>query len=473
MLFNTLQFAIFMLLTLCVYWSLPSDRWRHPFLLAGSLFFYAYWDWRFVALLLGVIVVSYVCALAIARAPARGKAARGWLTVACVANLGLLCAFKYSNFFLDSLKTAMERLGVDAPWSTLNIILPVGISFYVFQSLTYLINVYRQKLEADRNFIKIALYISFFPHLVAGPIIHATDFLWQLKSTRHFDRAMFLEGCQKFVLGFLMKSVFADNIAVFVDPVYADIGRYDNLSVLMATFGFYCQIYFDFAGYSLMAIGITNGLGYWLPDNFNFPYRAASVIDFWRRWHISLSNWLRDYLYISLGGNRGSRLFQYRNLMFTMLLGGLWHGASWNFVLWGGLHGVALCVAHAWRTWRGTDHSKPAGGAVAMACSWALTQTFVLLCWIPFRAVNFTQTLEVLRAIFWLRPGAGLELAAIPWLLLFVPILADTFIVGNERLKHRRHVENPWFGYAAIGLSFLVALLFMFVGNKPFIYFQF
>jgi alginate O-acetyltransferase complex protein AlgI len=270
-----------------------------------------------------------------------------------------------------------------------------------------------------------------------------------------------------------MKSVFADNIALFVDPVYADIGRFDNVSVLMATFGFYAQIYFDFAGYSLMAIGITNTLGYWLPDNFNFPYRAASIIDFWRRWHISLSNWLRDYLYISLGGNRGSRLFQYRNLMLTMLLGGLWHGASWNFVLWGGIHGLALCVAHAWRMWRGTEHVPVRGAGIALACSWLATQALVLLCWIPFRSANFAQTLEILRAVLWLRPGAGLELAAIPWLLLFVPVLADAFVAGSERLKQRAHLENPWLGYTAIGLSFLVALLFMFVGNKPFIYFQF
>ncbi|MGH8045986.1 MAG: MBOAT family O-acyltransferase [Chthoniobacterales bacterium] len=473
MLFYTLQFAVFILFTLCVYWSLPSDRWRHPFLFACSLFFYAWWDWRLVGLLLAVIVVSYIGALAIARAQARGGSGKAWLTAACGVNLGLLAAFKYANFFAGSLKAALEPLGIHPGWTTLHIILPVGISFYVFQSLTYLINVHRAKLEADRNFVKIALYISFFPHLVAGPIIHATDFLWQLKTTRSYDQEMFLEGAKKFVLGFFMKSVFADNIALFVDPVYAHIGRFDNLSVLLATFGFYAQIYFDFAGYSLMAIGITNTLGYWLPDNFNFPCRAVSIIDFWRRWHISLSTWLRDYLYIPLGGNRGSRLFQYRNLMITMLLGGLWHGASWNFVLWGGVHGFALCAAHAWRTWRGTVQRAAWLAALALIGSWAATQIFVLLCWIPFRSANFAQTLEILRAICWLRPAAALEAAPIPWMLLFVPILADTFILSSARLKRRVEFANPWLACAIIGAAFLVALLFMFVGNKPFIYFQF
>jgi D-alanyl-lipoteichoic acid acyltransferase DltB (MBOAT superfamily) len=476
MLFSTIEFAIFLLVTLAVYWSLPNDRWRQPFLLGASLFFYAYWDWRFVSLLVGVIAVTYFGALAIARARDRGGDGSGkaWLAASCIANLGLLGTFKYCNFFLDSLKAALERFDVDAPWSTLNIILPLGISFYVFQALTYLINVYRGKLEADRNFIRIGLYVSFFPHLVAGPIIHATDFLWQLKETRKFDQTMFLEGCQKFVLGFIMKSVFADNIAVFVDPIYANVSGFDNASVFAATFGFYCQIYFDFAGYSLMAIGITNFLGYWLPDNFNYPYRAVSIIDFWRRWHISLSNWLRDYLYISLGGNRGSRLFQYRNLMLTMILGGLWHGASWNFVLWGGMHGLALCVAHAWRSWRADRQlSFPGAIALGVACSWAATQVVVLLCWIPFRAATFPETLNILRAVLWLRPDADLARASIPWLLLLVPIVADTVVAGGGRLKRSLRLENPWPGYAAIGLAFLIALLFMFVGTKPFIYFQF
>jgi alginate O-acetyltransferase complex protein AlgI len=225
-----------------------------------------------------------------------------------------------------------------------------------------------------------------------------------------------------------------------------------------------------------MAIGITNQLGYWLPDNFNYPYRAVSIIDFWRRWHISLSNWLRDYLYISLGGNRGSRLFQYRNLLLTMLLGGLWHGASWNFILWGALHGAALVAAHAWRTHQATAairRERPpfAPGAGRIVIAWTATQFFVLLCWIPFRAENFPQALEAFRAVLWLRPDAGLAHAPIPWLLLLVPVAVDTFLVGNPSLK--KIITNPWAGYATMALAFLVALLFMFIGNKPFIYFQF
>jgi len=475
MLFTTIAFAIFLLITLGLYWSFRSDAWRHPLIFLANLVFYGWWDWRFVALLLAVIGVSYGCALGISRAAARRSRARGWLILACGSQLALLAYFKYANFFLDSLKRIVEQTGAHAGWTTLHIILPVGISFYIFQGLSYVISVYEQRVPAERSLLKVGVYLSFFPHLVAGPIIHATYFLPQLASARRFDAAQFIEGARKFAIGFLYKAVFADNLAKFVDPVFAAPAGQSNLAVFAGCLGFYGQIYFDFAGYSLMAIGVANFFGYLLPDNFNHPYRAASMIDFWRRWHISLSTWLRDYLYIPLGGNRGPRWFQYRNLLITMLLGGLWHGASWNFIWWGAIHGVALCVNHAWRTWRPPSADpRPAGPrALAVMASWLATQAVVFLCWIPFRAASFADVLVILRKLGGLlleNPGVAV---GVPWLLLTIPLIADTWIVGSRRLTDRWALRSNFALYAIIALALLTALLFMHVGKVAFIYFQF
>lgn len=470
MLFTTIAFVIFLLITLGLYWSLRSDAWRHPLIFAANLIFYGWWDWRFVALLLAVIGVSYGCSLGINARVRRGLGAKGWLVLACASQLALLAYFKYANFFLDSVKRVVEQTGAHPGWTTLHIILPVGISFYIFQGLSYVISVYEQRVSAERSFIKVGMYLSFFPHLVAGPIIHATYFLPQLASERRFDATEFLEGAKKFAIGFLYKAVFADNLAKFVDPVFAAPAEQSGLAVFAGCLGFYGQIYFDFAGYSLMAIGVANFFGYRLPDNFNHPYRAASMVDFWRRWHISLSTWLRDYLYIPLGGNRGSRWFQYRNLMITMLLGGLWHGASWNFIIWGALHGAALCLNHAWRTWRGENPPASAGRTM---CGWLLTQAVVFLCWIPFRAANFSDTLIILQKLGDLFLTNGGIAVGTPWLLLLVPLAADTWLVGSRSLADRLTVRSNYALAFLVALALLTALMFMHVGKVAFIYFQF
>jgi len=320
MIFSTLAFVLFLAAVLPVYWALRSDRWRLPFLFAANFFFYGWWDWRFTALLFFIMVVAYAGGRALVRAVAGGGCARAILWLFCAVQLAVLGYFKYADFFIESVRRTAEAMGWQPTWTTLNLILPVGISFYIFQAISYLVSVYRGTIPVERSFLKLGVYLGFFPHLVAGPIIHAKTFLPQLASARVFDASMFIDGWRKFAIGFLYKSVFADNIAGYVDAVYADPAAHSPLSVFGATLGFYGQIYFDFAGYSLMAIGVANMLGYYLPDNFNFPYRATSLVDFWRRWHISLSTWLRDYVYIPLGGNRGPRSSMYRNLMVTMRL---------------------------------------------------------------------------------------------------------------------------------------------------------
>jgi len=305
MIFTTLAFALFLALVLPLYWLLRSDRWRLPLLFAANFLFYGWWDWCFTALLLFVIVVAYAGGLLLAGIAPPSRLARAILWIACSVQLAVLGYFKYADFFIANVRNVAESMGLEPGWTALNLILPVGISFYIFQAISYLVSVYRETIPCERSFLKLGVYLGFFPHLVAGPIIHAKTFLPQLASARIFDTGVFLEGCRKFAIGFLYKSVFADNIAPFVDRVFSDVHAQSPPAMAGACLGFYGQIYFDFAGYSLMAIGVANMFGYFLPDNFNHPYRAASLIELWRRWHISLSTWLRDYVYIPLGGSRG------------------------------------------------------------------------------------------------------------------------------------------------------------------------
>ncbi len=463
--FVSITFLAFLAIALAVYWSLREDHWRHRWLLLTNFIFYGWWDWRFTGLLASVILVSHFAAKQICARPDNRRRQKQILLAASAALVGLLGFFKYCNFFMGSLKIAASRLGVDLGWTTLHIILPVGISFYIFQGLSYVISVYEQRVSAEKSIVKVGMYLSFFPHLVAGPIIHATYFLPQLASIRRYDPRQALQGCRRFFGGLIYKAVFADNIALYVDWFFQNPAKRSSMETLAGCLGFYGQIYFDFAGYSLMAIGIANLFGYELPENFRFPYRASSMVDFWRRWHISLSTWLRDYVYIPLGGNRGTNWFQCRNIMYTMLLGGLWHGASWNFIVWGLLHGVFLCVNHLWCRSRFYKANPISAGTGLL-----LTQVTVFFLWIPFRAKNAVDALVILDALFvW----QGANAQPIPWLLIIAPLLVDTWVVGTEARKTPATTRSPSLLYAALVLAAIVAVLFMYAGNMRFIYFQF
>lgn len=479
MVFNSLIFLLFIALLLPAYWGLRSDGWRHPLLFAANFLFYGWWDWRFMALLFGVMATTWAGGLWIASALGQaGRNPRRALFWSCAVQLGVLGYFKYANFFSGSLQHALQAVGINPGWTTLNIILPAGISFYIFQAISYLASIYQEKLAAEKNFVKLGVYLGFFPHLVAGPIIRAHYFLPQLAAPRVFDGALFFAGCRKFVIGLLYKAVFADNLAAAVNPIYGSPAGQSGTAIFGACLGFYGQIYFDFAGYSLMAIGVANLLGYTLPDNFSFPYGAASLVDFWRRWHISLSTWLRDYVYIPLGGNRLGVPRQYGNLMVTMLLGGLWHGANWNFVLWGGLHGLGLCANHLWSA---AKHRFPfgdwAGGTAAritgLAASWALVQFFVFLCWVPFRAQSYADTGIIFQGLLAFFTGHGGAAKGFPWLLATVPLLVDTFIVSSRERAASGLIRNPVLATLIFSVSLLVIFLFMRSERVPFIYFQF
>ena len=347
MIFTELRFLGFLAIVLAVHWTLRSAWTRKLWLLEASYLFYGLWDWRFLSLIFGSTALDYLVGLKL-EGNDDGRSRKRWITLSVIANLGLLGVFKYTNFFLDSAIRFANALGLEASPHVLGIVLPVGISFYTFQTMSYSLDVYRRNLRAVRDPLDFALFVTFFPQLVAGPIVRAVDFLPQLEVPK-FWRDVRVRACLTlFLVGYVKKACIGDNVATLVDPYFDKPGTFDALGAWTAVLYYAVQIYCDFSGYSDMAIATAGLFGYELRLNFDFPYLASSIRDFWRRWHMSLSSWLRDYLYIPLGGNRGSRLFQHRNLLLTMLLGGLWHGAGWNFVIWGALHGGALVVHREW-----------------------------------------------------------------------------------------------------------------------------
>ena len=350
MLFPTATFAIFFLIVLPLSWlTMPwPHRWR-PFIIVASYVFYSWWDWRFVFLLAGCTLWNQVLAVRIwrTRSPSQRKAL---LVLALAGNLAVLGYFKYYDFFVTSSDNLLSVVGLDMPLEVKSIVLPVGISFYTFMAISYVVDAYRGEFEPT-TLEKFAVYLSFFPHLVAGPIVRPGELIPQLETPRNPRRVDTSRAFYLIATGLFKKVVIANYLASsIVDEVFAAPGQHSSLEILIAVYAYAVQIYADFSGYTDIAIGIALLLGFSFPQNFDSPYAATSLQDFWRRWHMTLSRWLRDYVYIPLGGNRGKRpILTYRNLMLTMLIGGLWHGAAWTFVVWGALHGVGLVAERYWQ----------------------------------------------------------------------------------------------------------------------------
>jgi D-alanyl-lipoteichoic acid acyltransferase DltB (MBOAT superfamily) len=374
--------------------------------LAGaSLFFYGAWRPVYLLLLLASVAVNFGLGLRM-EDPLRRRATG---TFGVVLNLAVLCYFKYTNFILDSLNAL-----TDAPLPFVNIILPLGISFFTFQQIAYLVDVMRGA-RVERDIVSFTLFVSFFPHLIAGPLVHHAEMIPQFKRGRTGRSSVLAaRGLAIFAAGLFKKVVIADNLAQFVSPVFAHLdagGGVTTSWAWLATSAYTLQIYFDFSGYSDMAIGLALLFGIRLPVNFRSPYKAASIIEFWRRWHITLSRFLRDYLYIPLGGNRLGEQRRYLNLLVTMLLGGLWHGAGWNFLIWGGLHGLYLCVNHLWQARRGGHAAASARGVlpkrIAIGCSWAITFFAVVLAWVFFRARTLDGAWQMLGGLFGFAAGSS------------------------------------------------------------------
>lgn len=472
MLFTEPLFFVFFPVVLAGAWWLSSDRLRKLWLLAASYLFYAAWDWRFLTLITASTLVDYWVgrALGWVESP-RGR--RALLVSSLVVNLGLLGVFKYYGFFVESAQGLLSALGLSVAGRVPEIVLPVGISFYTFQTLSYTIDVYRGRLDPVRSLSDFALFVAFFPQLVAGPIVRASDFLPQLAARPRWEEVAVRRHLALFLIGFVKKACVADNVAPVVDRVFADPGLWTSSAVWIAVLLYAVQIYCDFSGYTDMAIACAGLLGFRLERNFDFPYVARSVTDFWRRWHVSLSGWLRDYLYVPLGGSRCGRLATYRNLMVTMLLGGLWHGAAWTFVTWGALHGAALVAHKEWTRRRAVLAGRwtpPA--SVGAALSWGLTVFWVCLAWIFFRAQGFEDAWMLVRA-FALFQGAGVVTVDPAW-LVFVAALGALHRASSRQGVERAVETMPNWAFAgAYGAVAAVALLFVPLRSDPFIYFQF
>jgi D-alanyl-lipoteichoic acid acyltransferase DltB (MBOAT superfamily) len=468
MAFPELRFGLFFLVVFTISWLLKGrHQSRIIFLVGASYVFYACTDWRFCFLLLGSSVFNWGIGWLLARGGGSSRR-KAIVAGAVVVNLAVLGVFKYFGFFVDSANALIESLGGRGNLPVLSVVLPAGISFFTFHGLSYVVDLYRGKLAKPAPFWEMLLYISFFPQLVAGPIVRASHFLPQLARPVDPDDIRATRAFLLILGGLFKKVVVATTLgSTLVDPVFLDPDRYGALDLLLGSYGYALQIYCDFSAYTDIAIGVAALFGYRFPQNFDQPYRALGLRDFWKRWHISLSSWLRDYLYISLGGNR-SGLGRTFNLMVTMLLGGLWHGAAWTFVIWGGLHGLALVVEHAcaerWKT-------PLAGWAKGLA----IVATFHWVCfaWIFFRAAGLDQAFAVLKGFA--RWGAAPTLASPSILTLLAGGLLAQFLP-----KNRMELLEAWVVRVPAGMQAALVGLFIVVidslgpdGVPPFIYFKF
>ncbi|HIG10421.1 MAG: MBOAT family protein [bacterium] len=475
MLFNSLHFLWFFSAVWVAYWALRRERrLQNGLLLGASYLFYGYWDWRFLGLILLSTLVDFGVGLALARHPRGARARDRWLVLSLVVNLGALGFFKYWDFFVQSFEEILSAAGLGTSSCMLEIILPVGISFYTFQTLSYSIDRWRGEIPAERSFIDFAFFVSFFPQLVAGPIVRAGEFLPQAARKRIYSWEDQGLGLRLILWGLFKKVVVADNLASLVDGTFAQEGELGLLTRVVAIYAFAAQIYCDFSGYTDIARGTARMLGFRFPWNFRAPYFATNPSAFWRRWHITLSNWLRDYLYISLGGNRKGRGRTLRNVMLTMVLGGLWHGAAWNFVLWGFYQGLLLVAHRLWTENRQSRQPSPAGRAL----QWCGFFHLVCFGWLLFRAESLAQIGRFLSPHGgWL---AGFPLsetvasgALIGGLGVLVVCAWDFVMESHGTDETALEGKSPWVQAATcLALYMAVAYTGRFIGNE-FIYFQF
>jgi alginate O-acetyltransferase complex protein AlgI len=468
MLFPTAAFLGFFAVVFPVYWAIRPHRGRMLWLLLASAAFYMSWNPWLILLILFSASVDYAAALRIETS--HNQMLRRTLLIGSICiNLGLLGFFKYANFFLDSTSRLLGLFDVEFSRPTLEIILPLGISFYTFETISYVVDVYLRRTRAVRDPLDYALFILFFPHLVAGPIVRPRDFLPQLRRIKRFDWDRAHLGARLFLLGLFKKSIVADHLGQWVvDPVFGDPAAFGSSAVWLGVLAYAMQIYGDFSGYSDMGIGLAHLFGFKLPANFNYPYLSANVAEFWRRWHISLSSWLRDYLFIPLGGNRLGTWQTYRNLIVVMLLGGLWHGANWTFVAWGAYHGLLLALHRAipWPRCLGWPILRPL----------CVVATFLLVTvgWVFFRAPTLAGAGALLARMAW--PTEGAVFPARPALLviacLLATLLGHTLGTRVDVIRGEHRLPAPLVG-AALACLLALALVLLPEGSRAFIYFQF
>lgn len=467
MIFNSIQYIIFLPIIFLLYWAMPH-KWRNWLLLIASYYFYMCWNALYAILIIFTTISTWK--LATMMNGKSQKIRKILLSLSVTLNLSILFTFKYYDFLMSILADLTNLLSIQIVPVKLGLLLPVGISFYTFQAIGYSIDVYRRDIKSENHLGVFALFISFFPQLVAGPIERASHLLPQFKEQKSFSYENFRNGLMIILFGFFLKLGLADRCAIYVDSIFNNISQHNGASYLLASFCFTFQIYGDFFGYSLIAIGSAKMLGYNMCDNFNRPYLSTSITEFWHRWHISLSSWFRDYVYIPLGGSRCSGIRRNMNLMATMLLSGLWHGASMNFVVWGGLHGIAMCVERTLGIAKAPQNK--------LLYYIRVTTTFIIVCflWIFFRADTLTDALTIISGIFTNFGKPYIVWAHIIIIALVLFILAMQEII-YEKGFHVSSIHNIWLRhsvrYAFIVLTISFIMLFGVLNGDQFIYFQF
>lgn len=475
MLFNSLEFAVFLPIVLIGYYSL-SRRAQNIWLIIASYIFYGWWDWRFLFLIFISTIVDYSCGLGMGSTHVKSRK-KFLLATSVTVNLGILGFFKYFNFFADSFAVLLEYFGLSANAHSLAIILPVGISFYTFQTMAYSIDVYRGRITPTRRFENFALYVAFFPQLVAGPIERPKNLLPQISKKRIVSENQLVQGFLLILTGLFRKVVIADTAARFVDLCFNYPGSYSSPALALGVVFFAIQIYADFSGYTNIARGVAMLLGFELMQNFKHPYLAANIAQFWRRWHISLSTWFRDYLYIPLGGNRKGRARTYFNLFVTMLLCGLWHGASWNFVAWGGMHGIFLAVHRFFYSNKKQGAGNKKTKFNIFLYSIKVTGTFALVCfaWIFFRASDMQSALSYIASIAACQEGSFAAIG--PHFHKLVFYIMALYLTDVARLNGTGLAAGAGKNFVIRGayFAFLILYLMLYGGadEMPFIYFQF
>lgn len=465
MLFNSFPYFIFFLIVIPLYYVLKKQLHRILFVLAASCFFYMYFIPQFILILFFVIFIDYWSGIAIAR-QTKGFRKKAFLLVSIVSNLGILFVFKYFNFFIEN---AESLSGTDL--FRLNLILPVGLSFHTFQSLSYVTEVYRGNQPAEKRIEVFALYVLFFPQLVAGPIERPQNIIHQLKEKKEFNYSAFLEGIRLIAMGLIKKSILADRLSIYVDGVFSNLSDSSSLAVLCAIIFFSLQIYFDFSGYSDMAIGSAKCLGIQLMTNFNAPYLAKSIKEFWTRWHISLSTWFKDYVFIPLGGNRVSKLNYLRNILIVFALSGLWHGASWNFIVWGLLHGLCVYISshNRWHFERLTANLR--------FMDILFNFFIVTLLWVFFRSPDWHTTKLLFHKLLQF-PEEGLSGTFIrsDFGVFSLIILAGSLLylsLITFQAKNNKAFPDKKLSVVQLAFEFAVIFIFGIFNNQSFIYFQF
>jgi alginate O-acetyltransferase complex protein AlgI len=476
--FNTQAFLTFFAVVFALYWLIPR-RWplaRIWLLIVASFHFYAAWSKDLAFLVTTTTLADYVFGR-LMDSSQRKRFRLGVMLASITMNLGVLCYFKYRGFFLNELYDSLIAIGYNPGYGKIdiaNIIIPFGISFYTFEAISYAVDVYKRKIAAEKSLPRFLLFILFFPHLVSGPIVRAGDFLRQTRRPKRWNWVRVQIGVQLFLMGAFKKMAIADRMAMFCDPIFKDPTAFSTGACWMAVIAFALRIYCDFSGYSDMAVGLAQLFGYKLTNNFNMPYIATNVSDFWRRWHISLSSWLRDYVFIPLGGSRGSRWMNYRNLMITMTVGGLWHGAAWGYVVWGMVHGLILVIHKLFEDFcerrpRLDDALRTPFGTIFRI---AITFAFVSLCWVLFQP-EFGKALTMYRQLFSLSLGNSLPLSnrSLWWTVVFVAICHMLVRSGAwQRIHARLPAPILGIGYA---LCLCTAMILAPDTGTTFIYFQF